>query len=193
MKPENDGLESLMDRALASYTAQEARPGLERRILASVAAASRPRPRGWSWKPVWVLAAGAALLAVMAIPVVFRSPRPEIAVVQHPAARVERSAQAAPALLAPTPSSLNRGSRRSHAAGRVPLPTQFGQPRLTNEELLMARFAAKEPELMEALAKSKPDLDAPVAMAAIPDHPIAIESVEMKPITVAPIQISSLN
>jgi len=42
MKPENDELESLMDRALASYTEQEARLGLERRILASVAAASRP-------------------------------------------------------------------------------------------------------------------------------------------------------
>jgi hypothetical protein len=46
---------------------------------------------------------------------------------------------------------------------------------------------------MEALAKSKPDLDAPVAMAAIPDNPIAIESVEMKPIAIEPIQISSLN
>ena len=57
----------------------------------------------------------------------------------------------------------------------------------------MARLAAQEPELMEALAKSKPDLDAPVAMPAIPDNPIVIESVEMKPITIAPIETSSLN
>jgi len=57
----------------------------------------------------------------------------------------------------------------------------------------MARFAAKEPVSMEALATSKPDLDAPVAMAAIPDNPIAIESVEMKPISIAPIETSSLN
>jgi hypothetical protein len=57
----------------------------------------------------------------------------------------------------------------------------------------MARFAAQEPELMETLAKSKPDLDAPVAMAAIPDNPIVIESVEMKPITIKPIETSSLN
>jgi hypothetical protein len=46
---------------------------------------------------------------------------------------------------------------------------------------------------MEAQAKSKSDLDAPVAMAAIPDNPIVIESVEMKPITIKPIETSSLN
>jgi hypothetical protein len=57
----------------------------------------------------------------------------------------------------------------------------------------MARFAAQEPELMEALAKSKPDLDAPVTIPAIPDNPIVIESVEMKPIAIAPIETSSLN
>jgi len=85
-----DELDSLMERALASYTPQEARPGLEPRILASVAAASRVRRRGWNWKPLWALATAAALVAVIAIPVVFRLPRPEIAVVQHPAAGSNR-------------------------------------------------------------------------------------------------------
>lgn len=193
MKPEDDGLDSLMERALASYTAQEARPGLERRILASVAAANTSRPRGWSWKSVWALAAGAALVAAMVIPVVFRSSRPEIALVQHPAAGVEQSAQSAPSFASPAHSTLKLGARRSHATGRVPIRAQFGQPRPTREELLMARFAAKEPESMEALTASKPDLDAPVAMAAIPDNPIAIEPVEMKPIAIAPIETSSLN
>ena len=46
MRDEDDKLDGLIDRALVSYTPQEARPGLEQRILASVAAASRPRPRG---------------------------------------------------------------------------------------------------------------------------------------------------
>jgi hypothetical protein len=186
-------LDALIDRALASYTPQEARPGLEQRILASVAAASRQRPRGWNWRPVWALA-GAALVVALAVSLVFKPSRPEIAVVHRPAtAGAEHSPQVTPVLASPTQSALNRGSQRSHAPGRVPLPTQFGQPRPTKEELLMARLAAQEPELMEALAKSKPDLDAPVAMAAIPDNPIVIESVEMKPIAIAPIETSSLN
>jgi hypothetical protein len=193
MRDEDDKLDGLMDRALASYTPQEARLGLEQRILASVASATRPRPRGWNWKPVWALA-GAALVAALAVSLIFKPSRPEIAVVHRPAAAgAEHLPQVAPAFALPAQRMLNRGSRRSHAAGRVPLPTQFGRPRPTREELLMARFAAQEPESMEALATSKPDLDAPVAIPAIPDHPIAIESVEMKPITIAPIETSSLN
>ena len=193
MRDDDDKLDGMMDRALASYTPQEARPGLEQRILASVAAASRPRPREWNWKPVWALA-GAALVAALAVSLFFKPSRPEMAVVHRPAAAgAERPTQAAPAFALPTQRTLNRASRRSHAASRVPLPTQFGQPRPTKEELLMARFAAQEPESMEALAKSKPDLDAPVAIAAIPDNPIAFESVEMKPIAIEPIETSSLN
>jgi len=57
----------------------------------------------------------------------------------------------------------------------------------------MARFAAREPELLQALAKSKPDLDALNTINPIPDNPVATEPVEMKPITIAPIQITSLN
>jgi hypothetical protein len=200
MRDEDEGLgnpdkmDALMERALASYTPHDARPGLEQRIVASVASASRPRPRGRSWKPVWALAAGTALVAALAVSLVFKPSRPEIAVVHRPAtAGAEHSPRAAHVVASPTQSTLNRRSRRSHAAGRVPLRTQFGQPRPTREELLLARFAAKEPESMEALAKSKPDLDAPVAFPAIPDNPIVIESVEMKPITIAPIETSSLN
>jgi hypothetical protein len=57
----------------------------------------------------------------------------------------------------------------------------------------MARFAAREPELLDALAKSKPDLDAPIPINPIPDNPVTTEPVEMKPITIVPIQITSLN
>jgi hypothetical protein len=46
---------------------------------------------------------------------------------------------------------------------------------------------------MDALAQSKPDIDVPITIPAIPDNPIVIESVEMKPITIAPIQSTSLN
>ena len=151
MRNEDDKLgklDGLIDRALASYTPQEARPGLEQRILASVAAASRPRPRGWNWRLAWALAAGAALMAALAVSLFFKPSHPEIAMVHRPAtAGAEHSPQVTPVLASPTQSALNRGSQRSHAPGRVPLPTQFGQPRPTKEELLMARLAAQEGRL----------------------------------------------
>jgi hypothetical protein len=187
-----NGLDGLIDHALASYTPHEARPGLERRIAASVAAASNPRQ--WGWKPVWTLMAGAALTAVLILSFVFKPSKPEIALVHHPATvGVEGPAQVAPVFSPSMQITLNRGVRRSHAAGRVSPRTQFGRPRPTREELLLARFAAQEPELMETLARSKPDLDAPVNIPAIPDNPIVIESVEMKPIAITPIQVKSLN
>jgi hypothetical protein len=61
------------------------------------------------------------------------------------------------------------------------------------EELFLARLATKDPELLAALAESKPDLDAPIAITPIPDARIAAKPIEIKPIAVEPIQISSLN
>jgi hypothetical protein len=53
MKDEVDPLESLIDRALASYTPRETRPGLEYRILASVTA---ERPFWFfGWRPAMAL------------------------------------------------------------------------------------------------------------------------------------------
>ena len=49
-----DNLESLIDRALESYTPCAPRPGLEQRVLASLDAENHPRPRFWSWRLTWV-------------------------------------------------------------------------------------------------------------------------------------------
>ena len=192
MTGEKDNLDNLIDRSLASYTPREARHGLEQRILAAVAAGSSPRKL--SWKPVWAFAAALLLLAAVAIPLWIMPGRPQTTIAHRaPAGQVEYSPQARPALASSTQNTLNSGLRRASATVNLPLQTQFGQPRPTQEELLMARFAAREPDLLDALAKSKPDLDAPVTITAIPDNPVATEPVEMKPITIAPIQITSLN
>ena len=192
MNDEQNNLDNIIDRSLASYTPRAARPGLERRILAAVAAASSLQTR--SWKPVWAFAAALLLLAAVAIPLWIMSGHPQTTIAHRaPAGQVEYSPQARPALASSTQNTLHPSSRRINAAAGLPLQTQFGQPRPTQEELLMARFAAREPDLLDALAKSKPDLDAPVTITAIPDNPVATEPVEMKPITIAPIQITSLN
>ncbi|MGA2889049.1 MAG: hypothetical protein ABSE51_13430 [Terracidiphilus sp.] len=87
MNDKNGRLDSLIDHALASYTPQEARPGLEKRVLASISSTAEvSRPRTWHWRPVWMLAA-AALLAVIAIPVAFKLTRPTNAVVRPPRCR----------------------------------------------------------------------------------------------------------
>jgi len=194
MTGEKDNLDNLIDQALTSYTSRAARPGLEKRILAVVAAEGSPRAHVRSWKPVWAFAAVLLLLTAGSIPLWIRPGPLQVTVARRaPAGQVEYSPQAKPALGSSMQRPLHRVSRRASAAVSLPLPTQFGQPRPTKEELLMARFAAEEPELADVLAKSKPDLDAPVTITAIPDNPVATEPVEMKPITIAPIQISSLN
>lgn len=64
-----NGLDGLIDHALASYTPHEARPGLERRILAAVAAGSshsrRPFIRlPWAWTTCAILAVALAFAAI---------------------------------------------------------------------------------------------------------------------------------
>lgn len=69
--PHDDGeaqLDRLLDGALASYTPAVARPGLEDRLKARLAAAALPRRRPLVWLS-WAAAAAAALTALLAIPV----------------------------------------------------------------------------------------------------------------------------
>jgi hypothetical protein len=208
MNDANDPLDRLIDEALASYTPQQARPGLEQRVLSSIASAANetsPHPSRLSWNPAWLFAALALLLAVAAIPVWLRSGHPQITAVRRAAApQAEHSplvATAAAAAAAPpssTQRALNPRSRRTDAVARLPLQPQFGRPSPTREELLMALFATQEPEMVAALVKSKPDLDAPITIAPItiapiPDDPIPDNPIEIKPIPDEPIQISSLN
>jgi hypothetical protein len=112
MKDEVDPLESLIDRALASYTPRETRPGLEYRILASVTA---ERPFWFfGWRPAMALAAAALLLALAAVPAWFRFMQPGAGEARHPAVAVmepparplsESAAVAGPAQRTGTPAA----------------------------------------------------------------------------------------
>jgi hypothetical protein len=192
MNEEIDHRDSLIDRALASYT-PAARPGLEQRIVASLAAQGNQDRRLWHSRPIWQFAAVVLLVAVAPIPFWLRHNHSGVAMVRHPAIEVARNPTLnQPALAPPAQLALNSHARRKAAAVRIARLEQFGLPRLTREERLMVRFAAREPEMMAALIASTPDLDAPIEIAPIPDDPIVIPPIEIKPITIEPIQISSL-
>jgi hypothetical protein len=192
MNEEIDHRDSLIDGALASYT-PAARPGLEQRILASLTAESNRVPRLWRWRPLWQFVALALLVAVASTPFWFRHNRSGVAMVQRPAIEMAGSSTLnQPALASPAQLVRNPHARRKAVAVRIARPEQFGRPRPTKEELLMIRFAAKEPEMMASLIASTPDLDAPIEITPIPDDPIVIPPIEIKPIAIEPIQISSL-
>jgi hypothetical protein len=194
-----DNLDHLVDRALASYTPPEARYGLELRILASVAIEGSQSSRFPRWTRARAFAALLLLLTVAAIPVWIKSGRWrvafQVASIAQPAplGPVEHSPQTGQVLASPARHIFIPRSQRAHAAVRPPLQPQFGQSQPTKEELMLAHFAAKEPEMMAALVKSKPDLDTPITVTPIPDDPIAAKPIDIEPITVEPIQISSLN
>jgi hypothetical protein len=184
-----DNLESLIDRALESYTPCAPRPGLEQRVLASLDAENHPRPRFWSWRLTWVFSAGVLLLAAVAIPGWIASRQPRITALRRaPVSQVEHSPQPTPAVA----SSTKKMRRTLTATQPAPQP-QFGQPRATKEELLLARSAAQYPELLSALNEEKSAIDTPISIPAIFYNPIAAKPVDIPPISVAPIQISSLN
>jgi hypothetical protein len=165
----HDLLDSLIDHALASYTPAEPRPGLEQRILASMVAASQPRT--WAWRPAWALAAAAALIAVVGLPVAFKSMRTQTAVVHLPVAAPPAIAEQH---LSPRPApALTSSARRPHTAHLRP--------------------AATEPEVPEAAAQSSLGLIASLTIAPIHNQPLTDEAIEMKPITITPIQIAALN
>jgi hypothetical protein len=163
-----DNLDTLIDAALASYTSLEPRPGLEQRILASVAAAGRPRR--WGWRPLWALAAAAALIAVVAIPLVFRSARPTVAVL-HPPAVAQHFPQSAPA-----PATPARYTLASHA-----------RPAATQSEVSHP-LAQSSSGRLASMASA-----APVTIALIRNQPLTDEPIHVKPISIAPIQIAALN
>jgi hypothetical protein len=162
----NDKFDSLIDRALASYTPAEPRPGLEQRILASVAAAGHPRTG--VWRPAWALAAAAVIVAVVAIPLAFKSMHPTVAVVH-------------PATAAPAEVAIARQSSTAVSAPANPARHAHAHP------------AASQPAVPEAASKSSLALIATLTIAPIRNQPLTDEAIEFKSITIDPIRIAALN
>lgn len=168
MNDENDRLDNRIDHALASYTPVEPRPGLDQRILASVAAASRPRP--WGWRPLWALAAAAALVAVVAIPFALKPTRRNLAALPAPTVAVH-APQAAPASATPTQHNLASHLRPTGSQRELP-----------------ANLAQSSPGHFAPATFAKP-----LAITPIRNQLLTNEALELKPIKIDRIQIAALN
>jgi hypothetical protein len=159
---ERDNIESLLDNALASYSMQEPRPGLDRRVLHRIHSDDAPRlvfPR-WSW----AIPAAACLLWAG----IFwnrHAATPERVQVSHVAA-ARATAPPRPA----TPPMVDHPHKRQ-ALPRLP---QFPAPApVTNEERALLAFVALAPkEAQEAL------IDTPQQSV----EPIRIEEIKIQPL-----------
>jgi hypothetical protein len=156
MNHENDPLESLIDRALESYTPREQRPGLEYRILAT--ATVERAPWFFRWKPVWTLAL-AALLLLAAVPAWLRFMQPGSRAAERPAIV---------------------------AAGHLPEPASGSQAN-SGSARKSRNFVSRH-----ASGELKAEVHARPAGGAA-EESLAAEPIELKPITIAPIQIRALN
>jgi hypothetical protein len=176
MIDENDNLDNLIDRALASYTPRVARPGLEQRILASVTADGSTRPQMRSWKLAWAASAALAAAAVLFVALILsRPPAP------GPGLAMDQGHPPVSGLNTPVPSRSAVPSRPVHPVPlqRAATPLAARQP--TQQELI-AKLLANSPETIPSLARA----------AEEQDKPIDFQPIRVDPLVIEPIQITSM-
>lgn len=154
---ERDELDGVLDSALASYAAEDPRPGLETRVLARV----RRRRFGRAvWAAAIPVAAGLCFWAVTLRSGLDEAIRPPAV----PAPVIAR-APAPPVLV-----------KRAPPRRRPPLPKreQFPSPSpLTEEERILAGFVRRSPEeALERMSEAKSQTLEPIKIEAIQIEPL---------------------
>lgn len=156
-------IEELLDAALARYRPEEARAGLEGRILAWLRSAPAEAPAPvpvlrWNW---WSAAAvlaslllAAGLLHMVFTPVPESTPEaPSIAQTAAPAAAAAPAEELASEEIAPTPAP-----RPVRVAAAIPRRARFPSPApLSEQERLLLRFAQNAPpEVLQGRFPQRP-------------------------------------
>jgi hypothetical protein len=110
-----DELDKLLDEALASYSSEEPRPGLEQRVLHHVRAAGPPRRVSW-WR--WAIAIPMfAALMLLAVTHLLKAPA------------IAQRAKLQPAVAAPSLASTRQPARTAAASGKPrSAPTRRAHP-----------------------------------------------------------------
>ena len=162
--PKNDDLDHLLDAALAQYAAAEPRMGLEERVFARLRSEALQPPRRASlW---WGMAAGVAVIAVVAV-LAWRSsqvPRPMISHHRPVAVQTPSVHEANPgtqsnqvAVVKHTPTR-TRAARRAHESIEISNPKldQFPSPKpLSTEEIALASYVKKFPKEAQLVAQAQ--------------------------------------
>lgn len=193
---EQDPSDSFIDRALASYTPANARPGLEDRVRARIAAAEQEtdlKPAVFSWR--WVWASGIVLAAVLLLLGVLRftphrRPSPLATAHTAPAPRAPQQVNASPQLAATQIAKLRTGIH--HGSARTPNAPQRGPAlqRGPSQQQLIAQLLANNPGAIAIMARdqdrSSNDPDKPIELSPIQDKPLEIEPIQIKPLDESP-------
>jgi hypothetical protein len=190
---EQDRLDNLLDRALATFTPANARPGLEDRIRARIAA-DTPSTQGQIAHPWrWIWAAGFAVAAaILVLAVVLRiHPRTttNLPTTAHtlPARPVPKPPQVLPRpVAAHNPAKLRGGPRHAPPEQAKMLKHGPELQRGPSQQQLIAQVLASSPQAFALMARAqKPsgvDPDKPIEIRPLPDDPIVIAPIEIKPL-----------
>ena len=168
--------ESLLDRALQSYSAEPPREGLEQRILARLASEPQTRKASSVWRlGLAGFAVAAALLAVLFLLPTQRRITPGVAKPTAQKVSHSKAPSAAPLRFTPStprPVKLSRTRRpRRFVSKPFPLPQPSPQ-----ERLLISATQAQRKALLATLRQS------PVSVA-----PIQVSQLHIQPITIQPL------
>ena len=159
---ERDNIESLLDDALASYSRQEPRPGLEQRVLDRIQADASPRLVFPRW--AWVIPAAACLLWA------------GVLWTRHAATpvRVQPAHVTVARAIPPSRQETPRIVHRPHKRQALPRLPQFPAPApVTNEERALLAFVTRAPKEAQAALIDAPQLDV---------EPIRIEEIKIQPL-----------
>ncbi|HEX6821072.1 MAG TPA: hypothetical protein VF123_03360 [Candidatus Sulfotelmatobacter sp.] len=157
-----DETDRLLDAALKQYSAVQPREGLENRILAHLRSQSAERATH-SWRGWLTAAAAVAALAVIITMSLRPHAKPQSRVAQHPSAALP-----APKLTytSPPKNAVQRPKRRLQAAPdtqvakALPKLDQFPSPQpLSQEELVLARYAMEFPAEATLIAKAQDEYE----------------------------------
>jgi len=165
---EDGKLDRTLDALLSAYSSAEPRPGLETRILAQVREASGRR-KAWSVRWMWIGAAFAAAVIVLAIYLSRPALRPQVPeIVRQPAPAEKIQPSPAPRISSP-PTTETVGQKRDpqqdKARNRRIGQSQLADLRqevfpapvpLSQQEKLLLRYLSGTPR-EEVIAQSRPD------------------------------------
>ncbi|MBZ5619471.1 MAG: hypothetical protein LAQ69_12220 [Acidobacteriia bacterium] len=170
-----DELDKLLDEALASYSSEEPRPGLEQRVLGRVRAAGTQRRFGW-----WRWAVAIPVLASLLVVAITHRVKPQATIAERtistaqPPATTDAASAEEPQAAAP---------RRRHRVVTRPVVARSPLPRLS----VFPRPSALSPEeraLVDLVARF-PDQAREVLIEADQRsaEPIEIRKIQIPPLT----------